>query len=101
MMNERIEFNSSHMHHLARRQLPGSLTPHSHLVAMMESLGWDLGDLMHSRDRNGELALELAIEAVCRFIRNVYGEEAEAQLFAILENVAQDTFKSLKEETHA
>lgn len=101
MMNERIEFNSSHMHHLARRQMPGSLAPHSHLMALVESLGWDLGDLIHSRDRQGQIALDSAIEAVCRFIRNVYGEEAEALLFAHLEKVAQETIRDLKEETHA
>jgi len=100
-MKERIEFNSSHMHHLARRHMPGSAAPYSHLVALFESLGWDAGDLLHSRDKKGQMAHDLAIEAVCSFVRNVYGEEVEEKLFAILENVAQDTYKSLQETTNA
>jgi len=100
-MNERIEFNSSHMHHLARRQLPGSLSPHSHLVGLMEQLGNDLAFLLDEGDRKGQLALEGAIEVVCDYIKKVYGEQAEEMLFAHLEATSTEVLKDLKGEAHA
>jgi len=70
-------------------------------MGLMERLGSDFAFLLDDRDRKGQLAFELAIEAVCDYIKKVYGEQAEEMLYAHFQATADEVLKDLKEEAHA